>query len=76
MTDNELFQIEKKQIDDLIDKGYIMIHSKGSFDGDWVEFENIQTSDIQTLLLTNQDSRKYFTTLYMKQHGKKRIKIQ
>lgn len=67
MSSYDAFLSEKRQVDDLVKKGYIMTASKGTLDGDVVEFENKTTSDKKTLLLTNPDSRKYYTSLYIKQ---------
>ncbi|WP_373895519.1 hypothetical protein [Virgibacillus sp. CBA3643] len=61
------FLTEKLQVDDLIKKGYIVINSKGTLDGDVVEFENKTTFDKKTIRLTNADARKYYTTLYIEQ---------
>ncbi len=66
MSNNHVSQKEKFEIDDLIKKGYIMISSKGTLDGDVVEFSNRKTSDKRTILLTDPDSRKYFAALYIK----------
>ncbi|MBT2214565.1 hypothetical protein KK120_01830 [Virgibacillus dakarensis] len=67
MSSYDAFLSEKRQVDDLVKKGYIMTASKGTLDGDVVEFENKMTSDKKTIRLTHPDSRKYFTTLYIKQ---------
>lgn len=67
MSSYDDFLAEKLQVDGLVKKGYIMTGSKGTLDGDMVEFENKTTSDKKTILLTNPDSRKYFTTMYIKQ---------
>ncbi|WP_010531938.1 hypothetical protein [Lentibacillus jeotgali] len=67
MSNYDDFLSEKLQIDELVQNGYTMTGSRGTLDGDVVEFQNKTTSDKKTILLTNPDSRKYFTTLYIKQ---------
>ncbi|UJL47447.1 hypothetical protein KFZ58_06075 [Virgibacillus sp. NKC19-16] len=73
MSSHVDFLTEKLQVDDLVKKGYIMTGSKGTLDGDVVEFENKTTFDKKTMLLTNPDSRKYYTTLYIKQLSNSKI---
>jgi len=68
MSNYDAFLAEKYQIDDLVKSGYRMTGIQGTLDGDVVEFENkAKMSKKETMLLTNPDSRKYFTILYMKQ---------
>lgn len=68
MSNYDAFLEEKFKIDDLLNRGYTMIGARGTLDGDILEFENKgKTSDKETVLLKNPDSRKYFTTLYIKQ---------
>lgn len=67
MFNHTEFLTEKRQVDDLVEKGYVMTGSKGTLDGDIVDFENKVTADHQSLLLTDPDSRKYYVTLYIKQ---------
>jgi len=56
----------------LVKNGYVITGTQGTLDGDIVEFENkAKTSKKETILLTNPDSRKYFTILYMKQQNQK-----
>lgn len=67
MTSYDAYQAEKRQVDDLVKEGYIITGSKGTLDGDVVDFEHEKTSDKKSIRLTNPDSRKYFATLYIKQ---------
>ncbi|RWR12876.1 hypothetical protein [Siminovitchia fortis] len=68
MSNYDAFLEEKFKIDDLLNRGYTMIGARGTLDGDILEFENKgKTSDKETVLLKNPGSRKYFTTLYIKQ---------
>lgn len=70
MSNYDAFLTEKYQIDDLVKSGYRMTGMQGTLDGDVVEFENkAKISKKETMLLTNPDSRKYFTILYMKQQN-------
>lgn len=66
MSSHDDFLSEKLLVDDLLKKGYVLTGSKGTLDGDVVEFENKTMSDNQTLLLTNADARKYYVTQYIK----------
>lgn len=71
MSNYDVFLSEKLRMDDLVKGGYIITGTQGTLDGDIVEFENkTKTSKKETMLLTNPDSRKYFTTLYIKQRNK------
>ncbi|MEW9676747.1 hypothetical protein ABRT01_11250 [Lentibacillus sp. L22] len=67
LSTNDAFQSEKFQMDNLLEKGYIISDSKGTLDGDLVEFMHKTTFDKKTILLTNPDSRKYFAILCIKQ---------
>lgn len=67
MSEYDDFLAEKNQVDELIKNGYIITGSRGTLDGDVVEFENKMTSDKKTMLLTNPDSRKYFAIRCIKQ---------
>ena len=70
MSNYDVFLTEKLRIDDLVKNGYVITGTQGTLDGDIVEFENkAKTSKKETILLTNPDSRKYFTILYMKQQN-------
>ena len=70
MSNYDVFLTEKLRIDDLVKNGYVITGTQGTLDGDVVEFENkAKTSKKETILLTNPDSRKYFTILYMKQQN-------
>lgn len=71
MLSYDAFQTEKLQVDDLMENGYIMTGSKGTLDGDVVEFNHKTTFDKKTVLLTSPDSRKYFATLFIKQQNQK-----
>lgn len=67
MSNYDDFLTEKLKIDDLIKKGYTITRTQGTLDGDVVEFENQNdTTQKETILLRNPDSRKYFTALYIK----------
>ncbi|WP_077328755.1 hypothetical protein [Virgibacillus siamensis] len=67
MASYDAFLSEKREVDDLLKSGYTITGSKGTLDGDVVEFENQMTFDKKTIRLTSPDSRKYFATLYIKQ---------
>ncbi|MEN1968709.1 hypothetical protein WMZ97_11625 [Lentibacillus sp. N15] len=68
MSDNDVFLEEKLKIDDLMKRGYTISKMVGTLDGDVFEFEHqTEPSKKETLLLTNPDSRKYVTTLYIKE---------
>jgi len=70
LSNYDVFLTEKLRIDDLVKNGYVITGTQGTLDGDVVEFENkAKTSKKETILLTNPDSRKYFTILYMKQQN-------
>jgi len=72
LSNYDVFLTEKLRIDDLVKNGYVITGTQGTLDGDIVEFENkAKTSKKETILLTNPDSRKYFTVLYMKQQNHK-----
>lgn len=71
LSNYDAFLEEKVKIDDLLNKGYTITGVRGTLDGDILEFENkALTSEKETVLLKNPDSRKYFTTLYIKQRKK------
>ncbi|GIN20866.1 MAG TPA: hypothetical protein DEO65_01540 [Bacillus bacterium] len=71
MSNYDAFLEEKLKIDDLLSRGYTITGTRGTLDGDILEFEKIEMpSDRVTILLKNPDSRKYFTTLYLKQREK------
>lgn len=71
MSNYEAFLAEKLKIDDLFKRGYTITSAQGTLDGDVVEFENKNvTSKKETILLTNPDSRKYFTALYIRRYLK------
>lgn len=71
MSSYDIFLNEKLKIDDLVKQGYAITGMEGTLDGDIVEFKNkAKVSKRETMLLTNPDSRKYFTTLYIKQRNK------
>ncbi|VEF48994.1 Uncharacterised protein [Bacillus freudenreichii] len=68
MSNYDTFLEEKLKIDGLLNRGYTITGSRGTLDGDVLEFENkAVASDRVTVLLKNPDSRKYFTTLFLKQ---------
>jgi len=70
LSNYDVFLTEKLRIDDLVKNGYVITGTQGTLDEDVVEFENkAKTSKKETILLTNPDSRKYFTILYMKQQN-------
>jgi len=72
LSNYDVFLTEKLRIDDLVKNGYVITGTQGTLDGDIVEFKNkAKTSKKETILLTNPDSRKYFTILYMKQQNQK-----
>jgi len=72
LSNYDVFLTEKLRIDNLVKNGYVITGTQGTLDGDIVEFENkAKTSKKETILLTNPDSRKYFTILYMKQQNQK-----
>ena len=72
MSNYDVFLTEKLRIDNLVKNGYVITGTQGTLDGDIVEFKNkAKTSKKETILLTNPDSRKYFTILYMKQQNQK-----
>jgi|GEM_PF-3141508 len=71
LPDYTVYLTEKQKIDDLISKGYKIISAKSSFDGDIVVFEHKKLTPTQvTIIITNPDSRKYYTSLYI-EHLKK-----
>lgn len=71
LSNYDVFLSEKLRMDNLVKGGYTITGTQGTLDGDIVEFENkTKTSKKETILLTNPDSRKYFTTLYIKQRNK------
>lgn len=68
MSSYDAFLAEKLKFDDLIKKGYTITSVKGTLDGDVVEFEHTTLKrSKETMLFTNPDSRKYFSSSYMKQ---------
>ncbi|MBY7144439.1 hypothetical protein KFZ56_15555 [Virgibacillus sp. NKC19-3] len=67
MISYDAYQSEKRQVDNLVKEGYIITGSKGTLDGDVVDFEHKKTSDKKSIRLTSPDSRKYFATMYIKQ---------
>lgn len=68
MSNNKTFLAEKLKFDDLIKRGYTITSVQGTLDGDVVEFKHKTLKpDKETILFTNPDSRKYFSTLYIKQ---------
>lgn len=69
MSSYDEFLSEKHLIDDLLNEGYVLTSSKGSLDGDIVEFENKKTSAKKKLLLTTPDARKYYMTEHIKQQN-------
>ncbi|WP_174614547.1 hypothetical protein [Virgibacillus ihumii] len=70
MASYDAYLSEKNQIDDFMEKGYIMTSSTGTLDGDVVEFQHKTTADKKKVRLTSPDSRKYFATLFIKQQEK------
>lgn len=71
MSDYADFLKEKLKIDRLLERGYTIARAKSTLDGDIFEFENpAAVPKVESLLLRVADSRKYVTTLYLKEQKK------
>ncbi|CDQ40970.1 MULTISPECIES: hypothetical protein [Virgibacillus] len=67
MTVYDVFETEKNQIDQLLHSGFKMTRITSNLDGDVVHMERIETNEQRTIRLTNPESRKYLTTLLIRQ---------
>ncbi|WP_082232100.1 hypothetical protein [Halobacillus massiliensis] len=65
MGEYEIFVEEKQQIDQLIEKGFRIVKVTENLDGALVDFQ--KGEEKEQLAIKNAETRKYFTTLILKQ---------
>ncbi|NDI35453.1 hypothetical protein [Chengkuizengella sediminis] len=69
MSSYQQFLVEKEKIDTLLQRGYKIKNVRENLSGSFVEFElennceNNKFENKKTLLVTNADARKYFSSL-------------
>ncbi|MFS1512721.1 hypothetical protein VQL36_09825 [Chengkuizengella sp. SCS-71B] len=73
MSSYKQYQVEKEKIDTLLQRGYKIKNVRENLSGSFVEFELEDSCEInkfqnkKTLLVTNADARKYFSTLIIQE---------
>ncbi|KQL55122.1 hypothetical protein AN964_17475 [Heyndrickxia shackletonii] len=69
MSDYQQYINEKDNIDDFIQKGFLISHVRENLDGAYVEFSHPVEGKKETVLIGTANARKYFSSILIRQNG-------